>query len=176
MSTTTLAIGRPQANEYDPYYSRYISLVETDDVVAALEKQLPDTAALLTANADMADFRYAPGKWSVKEIVGHLSDSERILDYRVLRIARGDKTPIEGFEQDDYVPNGRFGERSLTDLLQEFGDVRRDSLHLFRNLNAEAAARWGNANKKDITARALIYTIAGHELHHRRMLKENYFK
>jgi hypothetical protein len=176
MSTVTLAIGRPQANEYDPYYARYIDLVQSDDVVVALERQLPETAALVTANADKADFRYAPGKWSMKEIVGHLSDSERILSYRVLRIARGDRTPIEGFEQDDYVPNGRFGERSLTDLLQEFGDVRRATLHLFRNLNSEAATRWGNANKKEITARALMYTIAGHELHHRRMLKEKYFK
>lgn len=176
MSTTTMVIGRPQSNEYDPYYSRYIDLVDSDDVVVALERQLPDTAALITANADKADVRYAPGKWSVKEIVGHLSDSERILGYRVLRIARGDKTPIEGFEQDDYVPNGRFGERSLTDLLQEFGDVRRATLHLFRNLNAEAAGRWGTANKKDITARALMYTIAGHELHHRRILQEKYFR
>jgi hypothetical protein len=140
MSTATQVTGRPQSNEYDPYYSRYIDLVETDDVVGALERQLPDTAALITANADKADVRYAPGKWSVKEIVGHLSDSERILGYRVLRIARGDKTPIEGFEQDDYVPNGRFGERNLTDLLQEFGDVRRATLHLFRYLDSGRCA------------------------------------
>ena len=176
MNTATVAFGSPQKNEYDPYYERYVSLVQSDDVVAALEKQLFETTALLTAHAGKADFRYAPGKWSVKEIVGHLADTERILSYRALRIARGDKTPIEGFEQDDYVPNGRFGERSLTDLLQEFADVRRATIHLLRNLSAGAAARWGTANKKEVTARALGYIITGHELHHRRVLQENYFQ
>jgi hypothetical protein len=177
MSTTAISITRPQPGEYDPYYERYISLVQSDDVVAALEQQFPETAALLgSRGAARADFRYAPEKWSVKEIVGHLSDAERILSYRVLRIARGDKTPIEGFEQDDYVPNGRFDRRTLADLVAEFGDVRKATLHLFRNLDAEAAARRGVANQKEITARALAFVIAGHELHHRRILQEKYLK
>jgi hypothetical protein len=175
--STTATITRPQPAEYDPYYERYISLVQTDDIVAALERQFPETSSLLISRGSArADFRYAPKKWSVKEVVGHLSDSERILSYRALRIARGDKTPIEGFEQDDYVPNGRFGQRTLADLLAEFGNIRKTTLDLFRNLDAEAVARRGVANQKEITARALAYVIAGHELHHRQILEERYFK
>jgi hypothetical protein len=177
MSTTTAGITRPQPGEYDPYYERYISLVQSDDVLAALERQFPETASLLgSRGAARADFRYAPEKWSVKEVVGHLSDTERIMSYRALRIARGDKTPIEGFEQDDYVPNGRFGQRTLADLLAEFGDIRKATLDLFRSLDVEAAARRGVANQKEITARALAYIIAGHELHHRRILEERYLR
>jgi uncharacterized damage-inducible protein DinB len=175
MSTLVTAFGRPQPGEYDPYYERYISLVQSEDVVATLEEQFPETSSLLISRcAARADFRYASGKWSVKEVLGHINDTERILSYRALRIARGDKTPIEGFEQDDYVPNGRFGQRTLTDLLAEFGDIRKATLDLFRNLDAEAAARRGVANQKEITARALAYIIAGHELHHRRILEERY--
>jgi DinB family protein len=175
MSTLAIVFGRPQPGEYDPYYERYIALVPPGDIVAVLERQVPETSSLLISRgAQRADFRYAPDKWSVKEVVGHLCDTERILSYRALRIARGDQTPIEGFEQDDYVPNGKFGQRSLADLLAEFADIRKATLDLFRHLDAQAAARRGVANKKEITARALAYIIAGHELHHRRILEEKY--
>lgn len=177
MSTFATSIGRPAQSEYDPYYEHYISLVSTDDIVTALEKQAQDTRALLrTVNSQQADFRYSPGKWSVKEVVGHLSDAERILSYRALRISRGDKTPIEGFEQDGYVPNAKFDRRTIGDLLDEFASVRSATVHLFRNWDADAGARSGTANQKQISARALAYTIAGHELHHRRILEEKYLK
>src|ERR1035438_688507 len=105
MSTVAVSIGRPGASEYDPYYERYISLVNTDDIINTLQKQPQDTQALLRPlSVQQAESRYAPGKWTVKEVLGHLNDTERILSYRALRIGRGDKTPIEGFEQDDYVP------------------------------------------------------------------------
>jgi DinB family protein len=176
MSTLATAITRPQPGEYNPFYDRYISLVKSDDIVAALEKQAPETIALLKSAGPRADFRYEPGKWSVKEVVGHVNDTERIMTYRALRIARGDKTPIEGFEQDDYIRGGNFGQRSLADLIDEFAAIRQATLAFFRHLNGESAARLGIANKSDITARALPFIIAGHELHHRRILQEKYLK
>jgi len=174
MSTLVTAIARPQPGEYNPYYDRYISLVGSDDILAALGQQAPQTIALAKSATAKADFRYAPGKWTVKEVVGHVNDTERIMTYRALRIARGDKTPIEGFEQDDYIRDGNFGQRTLADLIDEFATIRQATLALFRSLDAEAVARLGVANKNDISARALAFIIAGHELHHRRILAEKY--
>ncbi len=161
--------------EYDAYYERYISLVNTDNILTTLEKQAQDTRALLSGlSAQKADFRYAPGKWSVKEVLGHINDTERIMTYRVLRIGRGDKTPIQGYEQDDYVSNGRFDQRTLEDLLEEFMAIRHATVHLLAHLDAASAERRETANQKEISARAVVYVIAGHELHHRRILKEKY--
>jgi DinB superfamily len=176
MSTLATTFGRPQSDEYDPYYDRYISLVGREDVLSALEKQAPDTVALFQSASAKADFRYAPGKWSVKEMLGHINDTERIMSYRVLRIARGDRTPIEGYEQDDYIQNGNFGQRTLADLIEEFTEIRRATLALLRNLDAQAGVRRGIANKLEISARAVAYVIAGHELHHRRILSEKYLR
>jgi uncharacterized damage-inducible protein DinB len=177
MSTLAVSITRPDPSEYDPYYERYISLVKANDVVAALQKQAQETRELLSkVSADKAEFRYAPGKWSVKEVLGHINDTERIMSYRVLRIARGDQTPIEGFEQDDYIAAGKFGRRTIDDLLQEFATIRNATLQLVRHVDAEAAERRGTANQKQISARAIVYVIAGHELHHRRILLEKYLK
>ncbi len=174
MSTLTTSFSRPQTGEYNPYYDRYISLVGSDDIVGLLEKQVPETVALFKSASAKADFRYAPGKWSVKEMLGHVNDTERIMTYRALRIARGDQTPIEGFEQDDYIRNGNHGQRTLADLIEEFTDVRKATLAFFQHLDAEAGSRRGTANGDEISARALAYIIAGHELHHRRVLKEKY--
>jgi hypothetical protein len=170
-----IAISRPPADEYMPYYGKYISLVTGDDILASLQNQLRDTVKLLTSiSAQAAEFRYAPEKWSIKEMVGHVIDTERIFAYRALRIARNDRTPIEGFEQDDYVRYGPFGECRLSDLIEEFGYVRNASLALFRGLNHEAWMRRGIANKNEISVRALAYVVAGHELHHRTVLQEKY--
>ncbi len=174
MSTLATTFGRPQSGEYNPYYDRYISLVGSEDIVGLLEKQGPETVALFKSASAKADFRYAPGKWSVKEMLGHVNDTERIMTYRALRIARGDKTPLAGFEQDDYIRDGYFGQRALADLIEEFTDVRKATLSLFRHLDAETGSRRGVANGDEISARALAYIIAGHELHHRRVLKEKY--
>jgi hypothetical protein len=177
MSTLTASIHRPDPSEYDPYYDRYISLVQTDDMAATLQKQAQETRDLLSkVGAERADFRYAPGKWSVKEVLGHVNDTERIMSYRVLRISRGDQTPIEGYEQDDYVAGGKFGRRTLDDLLQEFMTIRNATIQLIRHLDPESAERRGTANQKPVSARAVIYVIAGHELHHRRILREKYLK
>lgn len=121
-----------------------------------------------------ADYRYAPEKWSVKEVLGHVIDTERIMGYRALRIARGDKKPMEGFEQDDYVRVAQFGHRTLAGLVEEFNAVRRATLLLFQNLEPQAWTRRGIANEKEVSVRALAYIIAGHELHHRNILQEQY--
>ena len=124
---------------------------------------------------DDGDFRYAPDKWTAKQVLGHLCDSERIFAYRALRIARGDQTPIEGFEQDDYVRNGPFAQIPLSEIIEDYIAVRRATLTLLRNLDEPAWTRRGVANKSEVTVRALAYIIAGHELHHRRILEEKYF-
>jgi len=170
------AYARPNAGEYAPYYETYVSLVTTDDILGALESQRLQTSQLLAPRSERdGNFRYAPGKWSVKEVVGHLSDTERIFSYRALRIARGDTTPLASFEQEDYVRGGNFGDRTLADLSEEFSAVRAASLSLFRSLTDDAWSRRGVANEKEVTVRALAYIIAGHELHHRRILVERYF-
>jgi len=122
------------------------------------------------------NFRYAPDKWTVKELLGHINDAERIFAYRALRIARGDQTPIEAFEQDDYVRIAGFNRCSLESLVEDYIAVRRATMALLRNLDAEAWTRRGIANKNEVTVRALAYIIAGHNLHHRRILEERYFE
>ena len=171
---------RPQPGEYAPYYDRYISLVPGADVfaaLAALEDQRRQMLLLLCGRTETdGDLRYAPDKWSLKEVLGHINDTERIMSYRALRMARGDTTPIEGFEQDDYVRNGPFARNSLADLIEDYIAVRRATVSLFRNLDEPAWTRRGTANQNEVTVRALVYIIAGHELHHRRMIEEKYLK
>jgi hypothetical protein len=172
----TFTIARPQAGEYAPYYDRYISLVQGDDILNTLDQQRRDTMLLLSGrDDDDGDFRYAPDKWSAKEVLGHVCDTERVFAYRALRFARADATPLEGFEQDDYVRNGPFAQRPLADQVEDFIAVRRATLSLLRNLDEAAWMRHGLANKNEVTVRALAYIIAGHELHHRRILVEKYF-
>jgi len=168
---------RPKAAEYNAYYDRYISLIPGNNIVDTLEKQISKTVAMLSARSDeVGELRYAPGKWTVKEVLGHVNDTERIMSYRALRIARGDQTPIEGFEQDDYIRNGPYADLRLADLLEEFKNIRAATLRLFRNLRPEDWTRRGIANNNEISVRALAYVIGGHELHHRNLLEERYFK
>ena len=170
------AIARPAADDFAPYSGRYISLVPDSEILGLLKQQSEDTLKLLKSRPESdGDLRYAPGKWTVKEILGHLTDSERVFAYRALRIARGDQTPMEGFEQDDWVRDGLFEQRSLTDLIEEFRSVRAATLSLFQNFSEKAWTRTGTANKNKVSVRALAYIIAGHELHHRRILQEKYF-
>lgn len=172
--TPSPSIPHPEPGEYAPYYERYISLISGTDILGTLEAQRRHTLILLCGR-DEADgnFRYAPDKWSAKEVVGHVCDTERIFAYRMLRISRADRTPIEGFEQDDYVrnsPNIAFAE-----VIDDYIAVRRATLTLLRNLDEAAWTRRGIANNNEVSVRALAYITAGHELHHRRILEEKYF-
>ncbi|HML16861.1 MAG TPA: DinB family protein [Bryobacteraceae bacterium] len=160
---------RPQPDEYNASYHQYILRVP-DDVRGALASQIEETVGLLSA-AD-GEYRYAPGKWTIGEMLGHVIDSERIFAYRALRIARNDPKPMEGFEQDDYVRNAPHP--PLAGLIEEFKIVRQSTNLLFRHLDAEAWSRRGVANQSPVTVRALAFLIAGHELHHRSVLKQKY--
>jgi hypothetical protein len=141
-----------------------------------LQSQLDSSQTLLrSASEHLGDFAYAPGKWTLKEVLGHLSDSERIFSYRILRISRNDVTPIEGFEQDDYVRHGPFRTSKLADLVEDFAAVRGSTLTLLRSLDGEAWLRRGVANNNEVSVRALAYITAGHELHHLGILRDKYF-
>jgi len=172
---TNTEIGRPDATEYMPYFDRYISLVPEGDIVSTLGRQLDETLALLqSVPEERAGFRYAPDKWSIKELLGHMIDSERIFAYRALRFARNDATPLAGFEQDDYILGGSFDDYPLQELAEEFASVRRSTLLLFKHLSEEAWLRKGSANENEISVRALAYILAGHELHHTEILRTRY--
>ncbi|HEX8137747.1 MAG TPA: DinB family protein [Pyrinomonadaceae bacterium] len=165
----------PNENEYAPYYGKYVELVPAGDVVATLARQLEETLSLLRGlSEEQADARYAPGKWSLKEVVGHISDTERIFGQRAFRFARNDRTPLPGFEQDGYVLAADFGRRSMQDLAEEFEHVRRANLHLFRNLSAEAWQRRGVASENEVSVRALAHIMAGHEAHHMQIIRSRY--
>src|ERR1700751_2174435 len=167
---------RPEPDEYAPYYETYISKVKGNIILSILEAQRLQMAQLFAAHSERdGNFRYAPDKWTVKEVLGHVTDSERIFAYRALRIARAAQQPLSGFEQDDYGRAGEFSERTLTDLVEEFALVRSATSALFHSLGDEAWLRRGTANKNEATVRALAFIIAGHELHHREILKERYF-
>src|SRR5262252_8121481 len=155
-------VKRPQPDEYASFFEKYVSLIQSDDIVGTLEAQRVQMVQLLGARSEReGNFRYAPGKWTVKEVIGHISDAERIFAYRALRIARGDQTPLSGFEQDDYVKTGGFGERTLADLAQEFAHVRAATIALLGSLDEQAWVRRGVANKNEISVRALAFVIAG---------------
>lgn len=166
---------RPQSNDYAPFYAKYVMLVPDGDFLEILETQLRDMRQLLEPLTDeQADFRYAPGKWSIKETLGHLNDAERVFAYRILRIARGDQTPLAGFEQDDYVKVSNASSRKLSDLLEEFNAIRRASIALIRSLDDAAWLRRGTASGKEVSVLAIAFIIAGHTLHHRAIFEEKY--
>jgi uncharacterized damage-inducible protein DinB len=166
---------RPERVEYDPYYERYISLVGGDDPIAPLATQADQLRDLLNGQSEeRGSHAYGEGKWTIKEVLSHLIDGERIFAYRALRVSRGDETPIEGFEQDGYVENSHANERSFADLLDEFELLRRANLSQFRMLNDADWSRIGTANHARISARALAFIMAGHVAHHAKILRERY--
>ena len=169
------APARPEPNEYASYYERYISKVPDANLIETLERQGAETLALLRAlPEERGGHRYEPGKWSIKQLVGHISDGERLFSYRALSIARGDRAPLPGMEQEEWMAGVDFDARTLADLVDEFEAVRGATLHLLRHLSPEAWARRGTASGNEVTARALAYVIAGHEAHHVRVLRERY--
>jgi uncharacterized damage-inducible protein DinB len=166
---------RPAPTDYAPPFQKYIDRVPGDDVLAVLERQIGETLELLASLPESAGgHRYAPGKWSIREVIGHLCDAERIFAYRALRFARADRTPLSGFDENSYIEPGRFDHRALDDLAAEFSAVRKATLALFRSLDPEAWERRGPANQHEVSVRALAWIIAGHERHHVALLHERY--
>ncbi|MGA2482402.1 MAG: DinB family protein [Candidatus Acidiferrales bacterium] len=168
-------LGRPGSDECPQYYAEYVALVPEDDILAVLESQIEEVVRLFAARSETdGEFRYAPGKWSIKEVLGHVIDVERVDAYRALRVSRNDQTPLPGFEQDDYVRYGPFARCRLADLVEEFIHVRRANLAMFRALDEGAWLRRGVANNHEVSVRALAYVLAGHARHHRRIIEEHY--
>jgi len=168
-------MNRPETSEYAPYYERYISLVADSDIVGVLGAQPTRLQDMLTAlPEDKGEFRYSEGKWSIKELLGHIIDGERIFAYRAYRISRGDETPIEGFEQDGYIEHAHSNDRSFADILEEISLLRRANLIFIKNLSDEGWLRIGTASDASVSTRALVYIMAGHVEHHLAILKDRY--
>jgi uncharacterized damage-inducible protein DinB len=166
---------KPGADEFLEFYNRYISRVAAGDVVSTLASQMKETQALLRGlPPSKGTFRYGPDKWSINEVVGHMIDAERIFGSRALRFARNDPTPLPGFEQDDYVRGADFDACALRDLAAELESVRVSTIFFYKHLQEEAWMRRGSANGAVVSVRALAYITAGHELHHRGVLREKY--
>ena len=168
-------MNRPKTNEFAPYYNTYISLVEDGNALPVLDAQSAELRAVLSAvPEEKGAFAYATGKWTIKEVLSHLIDGERMFAYRILRISRGDTTPIEGFEQDGYIENSNANNRSFAELLQEFELQRQSNLLMLNNISDEGSRRMGTASDKAVSVRALTYIMAGHVQHHMSILRERY--
>ena len=166
---------RPEQTEYASYYERYVSLVGEADIVSALEAQLYEFLEIFKEiEEEKGAYRYAENKWSIKELVGHLIDGERIFAYRAHRFARADRTPLEGFEQDGYIENANFDEIALENLVAEFSLLRRANMLFFVGLPEAAWSRAGVASGAEVSVRALAYIMVGHVRHHLQILRERY--
>lgn len=168
-------MNRPEKTEYAEYYETYVSLVQESDVVSALQNQLAELENLFSEiTEEKADFRYAEGKWSIKELLGHIIDGERVFSYRALRISRNDKTPLAGFEENSYIANSNFANARLANLIEELFLLRRSNVLFFKNLTDEAWLRTGTASDAEVSVRALAYIMVGHIRHHSNILRERY--
>ncbi len=166
----------PTKEEYAPFYSDYIQrAISRNDVIAALAQQVDEIRAALGNLSDQqARFKFGPLEWSIKEVLGHLIDGERVFSYRLLRISRNDQTPLPGFEQEDYVREAGFDNSALDDLISEFEFLRRANILAIKNMSDESVSRLGTASGVTVSARALIYMLVGHVEHHMASLHENY--
>ena len=173
---TLLSIPRPAAGDHAPGMAGYVAVTpDLNDAVKLLTMQRDSVRQKLQGlTRDQAAYRYAEAKWTVREVVGHLSDAERIFQYRLMRIGRGDETPLPGFDENTYVPAGRFEQREFGDVLEEWVAVRNATLSLFKGMPAEAWKRKGTSNGKTITTAALAYVTYGHVEHHMRLFEERY--
>ena len=166
---------RPEADEYPSYFEGYVSLVPSGDVLETLRRQTGTTMELLNGVEEArAGVAYEPGKWSLKQVVGHVVDTERIFAYRALCIARGETASLPGMDQDDYIRYANFDARTLSDLSAEFQHVRTATLDLLRNLDEAAWLRRGVANANETSVRAIAHIIAGHEAHHVHIIRTRY--
>jgi hypothetical protein len=175
MSMASIAIGRPAVGEFAPYYGRYIEQVPDGDILELLERQGRETVALLRpVDEHKAGYRYAAGKWSIREVVGHLIDCERVFTYRAVSFARSDANALPGFDENEWAAVSNADRRTLASLLTELAAVRAATVALFRGFGETELARHGTASGNRVTVRGLLYIVAGHERHHVRILRERY--
>lgn len=171
----TPSYARPESSEYASYYAGYIAKVPEGDLLRILDSQGQEFARLLgSVPESRGEFAYAPGKWTLKEVISHVTDAERVFGYRALRIARADTTPLPGFDENAWVPHSGAAQRTLRDLIAEFQAVRGATVALYRHLPAEAITRTGTANNQPVSVRALAWITAGHSLHHAGLIRERY--
>lgn len=169
------ALPRPSADEHAPYYARYVDLVPGGDLLDTMRHQLDDAWQFFsTLPETKGNHAYAPGKWTIREVLGHVIDTERIFAYRALRIARGDQTPLPGFDENLYAPESLASGRKLVDLAEELGLVRRSNLALLKTFTPEVGARMGTASGHPVSARAVAWIMTGHVLHHMMIVRERY--
>ncbi len=168
-------MNQPQPGTYHPVFKKYIDLISETDIIKVLTAQPShDFVFLDTITEEQSAHRYAPEKWSLKQVAGHLIDVERVFAYRVLRISRQDKTPLPGFSENDFVANAAYDDRNYKDLLHELDAARKANIFLFKNLSTEQMNFTGIASNADITVNALLYILAGHIRHHINVIKERY--
>lgn len=169
------SVRKPDPNELSKYYQNYLKYVPEDDLLEALVFQRAITVEFLkTIPESKAGYSYAEGKWMLKEVVGHLCDTERILSYRALRISRNDKTPLPGFEENDYTSNSNYIARYLENIAEELMTIRASTILLFKNMSEEMFDRKGNTNNSEVSVRALLFFIVSHERHHLEVIRERY--
>lgn len=166
---------RPTPTDYAPPHAAYVDLVDEDDILSAMQEQSSATQKLLASlDEPRAAYRYGENKWSIKEVIGHIADAERIIGYRALAVARGDTQPLPGFDENAYVQHAGFDTWKLGDLAEQYALVRRANIVFFQNLQPEAWDRRGIANQHPVSVRGLAYVIVGHERHHLKVLREKY--
>ncbi|MGG2024552.1 DinB family protein [Gottfriedia sp. S16(2024)] len=169
-------MSRPNLNEYNPHFKGYIGLVPEGDLQTILRKQLDESISFFKGiSKEKSEYRYAEGKWSIKEVLGHLVDTERIMCYRLLAIARGDHNPLPSFDENAYNDHANFNRLKLEQIIYEFQTVRQATLSMLENLSNETFENEGNVLNHPMTPRAIAYIIAGHELHHLKIINERYF-
>jgi hypothetical protein len=170
-----IVVNKPSQDEYPAYYHTYIKLVDEDNGIEALEKGLIEMKELISSiPAEKEMYRYAPGKWTVKEVLGHMVDTERVMSYRAMSFARAEKSKLPAFEEDDYVKEANFSGRSLASIVEEFEHLRHSNISLFKSFDAKILKRKGIANEKEISVRALMYILTGHQRHHTQVLRTRY--
>lgn len=168
-------MSRPERNEYAEFYEGYVSLMTEDDIAAVLAEQpAAMRSALASINDDHGAYAYDDDKWSIKEVIGHIIDGERVFGYRLHRISRGDKTPLSGFEQEPYVELGRANDRPLEELFEEFELLRKANVLMLNRFSDDQWAFRGTASDAEVSVRALAYIMAGHARHHINILSERY--
>jgi hypothetical protein len=168
-------MNRPAETEYAPYYQGYVNQVNENDIIAVLRSELDDLDVLLErVPAEKETYAYEPGKWTIRQVIGHLIDGERVFGYRAFCIARGEKQNLPGFEQDDYLQTAPYNNIDLEDLLSEMRLVRQSNIAMFRTLDEEAWSRVGIANNNEVSVRAIAFIMAGHVRHHMNVLRERY--
>jgi len=168
-------MNKPQPDEYAPFYKGYVEMVGEDDVLEKLSSNRKKTYYFFLSIPDeKAGFAYDEGKWTIKEVLGHMIDTERIMSYRLLRFSRADQTPVAGFNENFYTSRANYKERDLEDLADEFSALRKANLYLYKNLNEGQLKIKGKASNALVSVKALLYIIAGHEMHHLKIIKERY--